>query len=169
MGKPRNSPKYPTYLKYPKVKKIAGNTRWYFSTLLPDLLPGILSNTRPDLILKNPTRWALDQRRTEIINPKVGPPPVSSCHDPPPSTGMYDQFRAVPLLVYRTKIIQLNIFFQCFPKSKAGRGGCCPELLLRPAGHLVQLSLRHRGRGEQSRAVEKYFFCLKHHPRKMPS
>ena len=114
MGKPRNT------RKYLKVKKIPGNTRTYFSTLVPDPNP-----TRypvfcpiPDPILKNPTCWALDQRRTEIINPKVGPPPVSSCHDPPPSTGMYDQFRAVPLLVYRTKNIQLNIFFNVFQNPK---------------------------------------------------
>ena len=63
--------KYPTYpeipentrhsRKYPRVKKIHGNTWSYISTLLPDLNP-----TRypvfcpiPDLILKNPTRWAL--------------------------------------------------------------------------------------------------------------
>ena len=44
-----------------KVKKIPGNTRSYFSTLLPDP-----NSTRypvfcpiPDPILKNPTRWAL--------------------------------------------------------------------------------------------------------------
>ena len=74
MGKPRNTQKYPTYpeipeipgntrntRKYPKEKKIPGNTRLYFSTLLPD--PNL---TRypvfcqiPDPILKNPTRWAL--------------------------------------------------------------------------------------------------------------
>ena len=59
-----------------------------------------------------------DQRRTEIINPKVRPPLVSSCHDPPPSTGMYDQFRAVPWLVYQTKNIQLNIFFNVFQNPK---------------------------------------------------
>ena len=48
-------------MKYPKEKKIPGNTRSYFSTLLPD--PNL---TRypvfcliPDPILKNPTRWAL--------------------------------------------------------------------------------------------------------------
>ena len=31
---------------------------------------------------------------------------------------MYDQFRAVPLLVYRTKNIQLNIFFNVFQNPK---------------------------------------------------
>ena len=52
MGKPRYSRKYPTYpeipeippntwniRKYPKVKKIPGNTRSYISTLLPDPNP----------------------------------------------------------------------------------------------------------------------------------
>ena len=55
--------KYPKYLEIPKSKK---DTRKYpivfFVTPTrpePDPLPGILSNTRPDPILKNPTRWAL--------------------------------------------------------------------------------------------------------------
>ena len=63
MGKPRNTRKYPTYPEIPESKK---DTRKYpivyFDTPTrpePDLLPGILSNTRPDPILKNPTRWAL--------------------------------------------------------------------------------------------------------------
>ena len=58
LGNPRNTR---IYLKYPKVKKIPGNTRSYISTSLPDPNP-----TRypiffpiPDPILKNPTRWAL--------------------------------------------------------------------------------------------------------------
>ena len=60
MGKPRNTRKYP---EIPERKK---DTRKYpiifFDTPTrpgPDPLPGILSNTRPDPILKNPTRWAL--------------------------------------------------------------------------------------------------------------
>ena len=59
MGKPRNTQKYPTYPEIPERKK---DTRKYpivfFDTPTrpePDPLPGILSNTRPDLILKNPT------------------------------------------------------------------------------------------------------------------
>ena len=63
MGKPRNTRKYPRYLEIPESKK---GTRKYpivfFDTPTrpePDLLPGILSNTRPDPILKNLTRWAL--------------------------------------------------------------------------------------------------------------
>ena len=68
MGKPRNTQKYPTYpeipdiprntrhtRKYPKEKKIPGNTRSYFSTLLPDPNPtrypvfcSIPDPTRPD-------------------------------------------------------------------------------------------------------------------------
>ena len=69
MGKPRNTRKYPTY---PEIPEIPGNTRKkkdtrkypiiFFDTPTrpePDPLPGILSNTRPDPILKNPTRWAL--------------------------------------------------------------------------------------------------------------
>ena len=69
MGKPRNTRKYPTY---PEIPEIPGNTRKkkdtrkypivFFDTPTrpePDLLPGILFNTRPYLILKNPTRWTL--------------------------------------------------------------------------------------------------------------
>ena len=63
MGKPRNTRKYS---KYPKILESKKDTRKYpivsFDTSTrpkPDLLPGILSNTRPDPILKNPTRWAL--------------------------------------------------------------------------------------------------------------
>ena len=47
MGKPRNTRKYPiVFLDTPTRPE-------------PDPLPCILSNTRPDPILKNPTRWAL--------------------------------------------------------------------------------------------------------------
>ena len=60
MGKPRNTRKYP---KIPERKK---DTRKYLIVFFntptrpePDPLPGILSNTRPDPILKNPTRWVL--------------------------------------------------------------------------------------------------------------
>ena len=63
MGKPRNTRKYS---KYPEILESKKDTRNYpivfFDTSTrpePDLLPGILSNTRPDPILKNPTRWAL--------------------------------------------------------------------------------------------------------------
>ena len=63
MGKPGNTRRYPKYLVIPESKK---DTRKYpiifFDTPTrpePDPLPGILSNTRPDPILKNPTRWAL--------------------------------------------------------------------------------------------------------------
>ena len=63
MGKPRNARKYPTYPEIPGNKK---DTRIYLIVYFdtptrpePDPLPGILSNTRPDPILKNPTRWAL--------------------------------------------------------------------------------------------------------------
>ena len=63
MGKPRNTRKYPTYPEIPGNKK---DTRIYLIVYFdtptrpePDPLPGILSNTRPDPILKNPTRWAL--------------------------------------------------------------------------------------------------------------
>ena len=50
--------------KYPRVKKIPGNTRSYISTLLPDpTRPAtryfVQYPTRPDPKLKNPTRWAL--------------------------------------------------------------------------------------------------------------
>ena len=63
MGKPRNTRKYPTYPGIPESKK----DTWkypgvFFNTPTqpePDPLPSILSNTGPDLILKNPTRWAL--------------------------------------------------------------------------------------------------------------
>ena len=63
MGKPRNTRKYPKYLEIPESKK---DTQKYpivfFETPTrpePDPLPGILSTTRPDPILKNPPRWAL--------------------------------------------------------------------------------------------------------------
>ena len=69
MGKPRNTQKYLTYPETPKkpgTTRKKKNTRKYpivfFDTLTrpePDLLPGILYNTRPDPILKNLTRWAL--------------------------------------------------------------------------------------------------------------
>ena len=66
MGKPRNTRKYPTYPEIPEIPESKKDT-WkypivYFNTPTrpePDPLPGIFSNTRPDLILKNPTRWAL--------------------------------------------------------------------------------------------------------------
>ena len=52
--------------KYPEIPDSKKDTRKYpiiyFNTPTrpePDPLPGIFSNTRPDPILKNPTRWAL--------------------------------------------------------------------------------------------------------------
>ena len=66
MGKPRITWKYPTYPRYPEIPESKKGTRKYpiifFDTPTrpePDPLPGILSNTRPDPILKNPTCWAL--------------------------------------------------------------------------------------------------------------
>ena len=51
---------------YPEIPESKKDTRKYpiiyFNTPTrpePDPLPGIFSNTRPDPILKNPTRWAL--------------------------------------------------------------------------------------------------------------
>ena len=61
MGKPKNTRHTRKYPEIPKSKK---DTRKYpivfFDTpTRPDPLPSILSNTQPDPILKNPTRWAL--------------------------------------------------------------------------------------------------------------
>ena len=55
MGKPRYT------RKYPKIKEIPRNTRSFISTLLPDLNPTCypVFCPIPDLILKNPSRWAL--------------------------------------------------------------------------------------------------------------
>ena len=75
MGKPRNARKYPTYPEIPESKK---DTRKYpivyFDTPTrpePGPLPGILSNTRPDPILKNPTCWALTicYNEKELVSP----------------------------------------------------------------------------------------------------
>ena len=52
--------------KYQRVKKIPKNNRSYISTLLPNPKPRIFSNTRPDPILKNPTRWAPSMIRCRI-------------------------------------------------------------------------------------------------------
>ena len=59
MGKPRNTQKYPTYpkyLKYLEIPESKKDTRKYpiifFNTPTrpePDPLPGILSNTQPDI------------------------------------------------------------------------------------------------------------------------
>ena len=63
MGKPRNTRKYLTYPEIPESKKDTRKYPFIFSDTTtrpePNPLPGILSNTRPDSILKNPTRWAL--------------------------------------------------------------------------------------------------------------
>ena len=74
MGKPRNTRKYPTYPEIPERKK---DTRKYLIVFFdtptrpePDPLPGILSNTRPEPLLKNPTCWALP---TALSNSPVLP------------------------------------------------------------------------------------------------
>ena len=66
MGKPENTHFNWKYTKYPEIPESKKDTRKYpiinFNTPTrpePDPLPNILSNTRPDPILKNPTRWAL--------------------------------------------------------------------------------------------------------------
>ena len=66
MGKPRYTRKYPRYPEIPEIPENKRDTRKYpivyFNTPTrpePDPLPGILSNTRLDPILKNPTRWAM--------------------------------------------------------------------------------------------------------------
>ena len=71
MGKPRNTQKYPTYLEIPEIP---GNTRKKKRYLeIPDRIFGhsyptrtrpatryfVRYPTRPDPILKKPTRWAL--------------------------------------------------------------------------------------------------------------
>ena len=74
MGKPRNTRKYPTYPEIPEIPKSKKDTQKYpivhFNTPTrpePSPLPGILSNTRPDTTLKNPTRWALIGRHTFLL------------------------------------------------------------------------------------------------------
>ena len=66
MGKPGNTRHTRKYPKYPEIPERKKDTRKYpivfFNTPTrpePDPLPSILSNTRPDPILKIPTRWAL--------------------------------------------------------------------------------------------------------------
>ena len=73
MGRPRNTRKYPTYPEIPEIPERKKDTRKYpivfFDTPTqpePDPLPGILSTTRPDLILKNPTRWALVSAKASL-------------------------------------------------------------------------------------------------------
>ena len=71
MGKPRNTQKYPTY---PEIPEIPGNTRKkkrypeipdrifrhsYPTRTRPATRYFVQYPTRPDPILKNPTRWAL--------------------------------------------------------------------------------------------------------------
>ena len=83
MGKAENTRHTQKYPKYPERKK---DTRKYpivfFDTPTrpePDPLPGILSNTRPDPILKNPTRWALPPWPPRILdNDKFEFPPSFS-------------------------------------------------------------------------------------------
>ena len=82
MGKPRNTQKYPTY---PEIPEIPGNTRkkkrypeipdrifWhsYPTRTWPATRYFVQYPTRPDPILKNPTRWALhirDDSRPRMI------------------------------------------------------------------------------------------------------
>ena len=58
--------KIPEKIKYPEIPESKKDTRKYLIVYFdtptrpePDPLPGIFSDTRPDPILKNPTRWAL--------------------------------------------------------------------------------------------------------------
>ena len=68
MGKPKNTRHTWKYPKNPEIPESKKDT-WqypivYFDTPTrpePDPLPSILSNTRPDPIMKNPTRWALTE------------------------------------------------------------------------------------------------------------
>ena len=73
MGKPRYTQKYPRYPEIPEIpgntrkkKKIPGNTRSYFSTLLPDPNP-----TRYPVFLSipDPTRFSFRNHRV-AGNPK---------------------------------------------------------------------------------------------------
>ena len=76
MGKPRNTQKYPTYPEIPKIPRNTPEQKdtrkypivYFVTPTRPksDPLPGILSTTRPDLILKNPTRWALVSAKASL-------------------------------------------------------------------------------------------------------
>ena len=77
MGKPRNTRKYPTYREIPEIPERKKDTRKYPITIFdtptrpePNPLPGILSNTRPDPMLKNPTRWALLRMASLTSSPR---------------------------------------------------------------------------------------------------
>ena len=78
MGKPRNTQKYPTY---PEIPEIPGNTRKkkrypeipdrifqhsYPTRTRPATRYFVQYPTRPDPILKNPTRWALFVRSSKL-------------------------------------------------------------------------------------------------------
>ena len=59
--------------KYPEIPERKKDTRKYLIVYFvtptrpkSDPLPGILSTTRPDLILKNPTRWALVSAKASL-------------------------------------------------------------------------------------------------------
>ena len=82
MGKPRNTQKYPTY---PEIPEIPGNTRKkkrypeipdrifrhsYPTRTRPATRYFVQYPTRPDPILKNPTRWALPGSRNLDAKPK---------------------------------------------------------------------------------------------------
>ena len=79
MGKPRNTQKYPTY---PEIPEIPGNTRKkkrypeipdrifrhsYPTQTRPATRYFVQYLTRPDPILKNPTRWALNVCNNAIL------------------------------------------------------------------------------------------------------
>ena len=81
MGKPRNTRKYPTY---PEIPEIPGNTRKkkrypeipdrifrhsYPTRTRPATRYFVQYPTRPDPILKNPTRWALPSSDSHTIPP----------------------------------------------------------------------------------------------------
>ena len=91
MGKPRNTQKYPTY---PEIPEIPGNTRKkkrypeipdrifrhsYPTRTRPATRYFVQYPTRPDPILKNPTRWALPPWPPRILdNDKFEFPPSFS-------------------------------------------------------------------------------------------
>ena len=79
MGKPRNTQKYPTY---PEIPEIPGNTRKkkrypeipdrifrhsYPTRTQPATRYFVQYPTRPDPMLKNPTRWALDSHHNILL------------------------------------------------------------------------------------------------------
>ena len=118
MGKPRNTRKYPTYPEIPEIpgntrkKKIPGNTRSYFLTLLPD---------------PNPTRFPVfcpipDPTRPDIEKPYL----LGTACNPTPRTGTKKRFvpckRFVPwftLFTLLTLLTELTLLrcLHCFHRS----------------------------------------------------